>query len=567
MARPANARGRLSQPARYSLRVRLMLTLTAALLPILVISAIQAVNDAQNSRDVRRQQLIVLTDAAVDRVEKSIDAAELLLDVYAEDIASGDCKGVLAKVQSHVPAASNVLTFDTTGTSRCVAVGDAGQLMSNLDWNEAVLAGQTSFRTPTFYGRLSKAWIFSVFRRNEGPEGEFTGSSAISLRAAELVTPLRGNLQLDGLEVAIASPDGQVFGSARFEEIPAAWIDSIETSRRSELFTTKRDDQALDVAVSELGADKLYAVLSRPSPPVMSSAVLKPFSSFGIPLLAFSVTLLAAWLAIDGLVLKWLRRIGRFAQIYADGNYQPQDRATVRNAPTEIANLASSLDNMASAVSQRERELTEAVSLRDAAVKEIHHRVKNNLQIVSSFLNLEARAAQTDETRRVVENARNRISALSIVHQTLYQYERLDSVEMRPFLDGLLKHLEDALGMADAGVNLEWEVDNVVRDSDDAIPMALLLLELITNAMKHAFDERGGTISVTLAQEGEQLKLSVRDDGQGKVEAPEEESQAVSGLGSRLVKAFARQLGGEPVYESVPGKGYAFQMAIPMEMQ
>ncbi len=157
--------------------------------------------------------------------------------------------------------------------------------------------------------------------------------------------------------------------------------------------------------------------------------------------------------------------------------------------------------------------------------------------------------------------ARHRIDALSIVHQTLYQHERLDTVHLKPFLEGLLQHLSEALGMPESGIRFEWRIEDVERGSDDAIPMALFVLEAVTNAVKYAFEQKGGRIHVSLESHEDNIELIVRDDGVGLTS--EQAAKPQSGLGSRLMTAFAKQLRGELFVDSDTGSGVAVRLVIP----
>lgn len=545
---------------RTSLRTRLLATMATALSPILILALFQAVADVQKSRDTRRQELIIKADDAIDLVEQNLAEAELLLHLYRNEIFNGDCKQVFDLIRLERPIITNVIAVDDSGTTTCSAVGEVGQPLNNPLWHVQLEQGAETLRTNAFYGSLSQDWVFAIFNRLSADSGTFAGAVGFGLKADKLGNPLRVGLQDTGIDIAIADSDGRVFGGELFTTIPVKWISELSAGDRAVLHVHMYKDVSYDTVIAPLGAGGVYAVMSRPSPGFISQVLLQPVRSFGLPLLAFLVTLLAAWWAVDALILQWLRRLTRVAGIYGRGRYALTDTETIDRAPIEISQLAESLDNMASRIGEREHELTDAVKKRDEAVKEIHHRVKNNLQIVSSFLNLEARASENADTKVVLGNARNRISALSIVHQTLYQHERLDSVELEPFLEALLTHLKEALGMSDVGVQLDWSIDNVVRDSDDAIPLALLILELITNAMKHAFNEEGGRINVALSQVGEDLRLVVSDNGTGVVES---DAPAHKGLGTRLVAAFTRQLRAEMTTQSTPGQGYDVTLTIP----
>ena len=187
--------------------------------------------------------------------------------------------------------------------------------------------------------------------------------------------------------------------------------------------------------------------------------------------------------------------------------------------------------------------------------------MKNNLQIVTSFLNLQGRQLQDPEARQAIAAARHRIDALAIVHQTLYQHERLELVSMQPFLKGLIDHLAEALGTETLNIRISQSYDNIERPADDAIPVALFLVEAVTNATKYAFgDEHGGNISIDLKKDAYgNVTLEVIDDGVGCGSI----GATRKGLGSKLMSAFSRQLGAELTIDSAPGQGTTIRLYMP----
>lgn len=548
---------------RGSLRLRLLITIAAALTPILIFAGFRSYLNAQDARAERRSDLTEISDRAIDEVEQVLSTVSTLQQIYESDIVAGDCRGVYATLSPRVPQLSNVAYFNADGVSECSAIGESGARVAQEGAFEQLKAGRMTVRTDAFFGPQSQAWLFSVLRRVEDGDGRFRGAMAFPLRTDELIRTIRLTNLPGDVELALSDGDGQVFGSARIAGIDQEWIRDATGDPDGELFVLKsRQDGSLDVVVRAIVDDRMYAVISRPSPGLFSEFTLQPLESVGIPLLSFTLALIAAWLAVDGLVLKWLSRLRRLALIYGEGHYNFRIGNEFDNAPDEIQSFARTFDRMANRIAERDATLRTAIATRDAAVKEIHHRVKNNLQIVASFLNLQRRQVSDPAARNVISAARHRIDALSIVHQTLYQHERLETVHMEPFLAALLSHLSGALGMDELHVDIQQEIDDIDRPADDAIPIALFLLEAVTNAMKYAFDEKGGTILIKLKEDGDEIVLSIIDDGFGV--APDDDAAASStGLGSRLMTAFAKQLRAEMKTRSEPGKGFTVELRMP----
>jgi two-component sensor histidine kinase len=540
----------------------LLITIAAALTPILIFAGFRSYLNAQDSRAERRNDLVEISDRAIDEVEQVLSTVDTLQQIYEADIVNGDCRGVYATLSPRVPQLSNIAFFDAEGLAACSGLQVSGARVVQLEAFELLRQGQTKVRTDAFFGPQSQAWLFSVMRRVEGPDGDFRGAIAFPLRTDELIRTIRLTNLPEDVELALSDSGGQVFGSARIANVDPAWIESATGDEDGELFVLDVENQgSVDVVVRAIVDNRIYAIISRPSPGLFSEFTLQPLESIGIPLLSFTLALIAAWLAVDGLVLKWLARLRRLALIYGEGHYNFRIGNEFDNAPDEIQSFARTFDRMANRIAERDSSLRSAIAMRDSAVKEIHHRVKNNLQIVASFLNLQRRQVSDPAARNVISAARHRIDALSIVHQTLYQHERLETVHMQPFLDALLSHLAGALGMDEIRVTIKQDIADIDRPADDAIPIALFLLEAVTNAMKYAFDDNGGTILVRLKEDGDDIVLSVIDDGFGVQE--QEDAPKSTGLGSRLMTAFAKQLRADMSSHSQPGEGYTVELRMP----
>ncbi len=551
---------------RTTLRQRLVLTLAAALSPILILGAVESFFNAQSAKESRRLELLAAGDEAVDDLEQSLFLAESMLEVFSPVVASGECKRIKADLQRTLPILTNVIHFDANGQSVCSSVSDIPHPITNMDWVEELRDGAQMIRTDAFYGPISETYFFSLLKRLEDEDGNFTGLVAFSMRADALVTLLKFNDFDPDIDIAISDRDGRLFGSVHFAQVPSEWFDELSDKKPPPLLVF-RDASGVqrDITVTGVATEGVYVVVSRPAPGLLSEFTIAQISGFGLPMLAFTIALIAVWFSVDRLVLKWLTRLKRIAKIYGAGKYNLRTAHHFEPAPEEFAEFAEAMDQMAHKVDTRDTSLREALEKRDQAVKEIHHRVKNNLQIVTSFLRLQSRTVRDQSARSAIASAQHRINALSTVHETLYQNEQLDSVELKPFLEGLLEHLSNALGMEDSSVEMEWSLDNVVRKSDDSIPIALFIVEAITNSMKYAFDESGGKILIKLEKTDTTLELTIKDssyasDWQSGSDAL---GQKGDGLGSKLMDAFARQLRAEFKAGSDADNGYCVELIIP----
>ncbi len=239
------------------------------------------------------------------------------------------------------------------------------------------------------------------------------------------------------------------------------------------------------------------------------------------------------------------------------------DPGPLPGAPDEVADLARSFRDATGVLRQREAELVQAKERQDLLVLEIHHRVKNNLQVVASLLNLQASRIRMPEARAEFQAARDRVRALATLHRHLYADGALHTINMRSFLTELCGQLFQALGEKEGErIRLLIEAPELRMSSDQAVPLSLIVTEAVTNSMKYAFpDGRRGTISVTLSDRGGALDLVISDDGVGIVAGKgDQEPGRRDGIGLQLIRGFSRQLGAALDVEEGDGTRYAVRL-------
>ena len=205
-----------------------------------------------------------------------------------------------------------------------------------------------------------------------------------------------------------------------------------------------------------------------------------------------------------------------------------------------------------------EAQLRASLDEKEVLLREIHHRVKNNLQVISSLLHLQLGAADPRTTAPLVES-QNRIQSLALVHQLLYRSKDLAGIELGDYIRELASRLLQAYRIEPGRIAVAVDAVSARLDADHAITCGLLVNELITNALVHAFpDGRGGHIWITISRAPGVLRLAVRDDGVGLPEGLRLET--VTSFGLRIAQALAQQLGG--TIELVRGEGTEVRVTI-----
>jgi two-component sensor histidine kinase len=194
---------------------------------------------------------------------------------------------------------------------------------------------------------------------------------------------------------------------------------------------------------------------------------------------------------------------------------------------------------------QSNQKLETSLREKEVLIKEIHHRVKNNLQTVSSLLSLQARLLLDPAARSAFKDSQMRVQSMALIHEKLYQSENLALVNLRPYIENLVAILLRSYQAQVGQVRLVTQLEDVSVGIDTAVPVGLILNELISNAFKHAFaDGRAGTITIRLWREDAQrICLSCQDDGRGL--PPDFDIRTSKSLGMQLVNSLVNQLAGE----------------------
>jgi len=190
-----------------------------------------------------------------------------------------------------------------------------------------------------------------------------------------------------------------------------------------------------------------------------------------------------------------------------------------------------------------EETIKKALLEKETLLREIHHRVKNNMQVITSLLRLQAQKIQDKAMRKPFEESEQRIRAMALVHERLYQKEDLSGINFSEYIHDIIKELKVAYRMGERNVSVKINVEDVVLEVDSAIPCGLILNELITNCFKYAFpDERSGEVNVNFVKQDSMYTLTIKDNGVG-LPAGFDFRQTKT-LGMQIVNVLTKQLMG-----------------------
>ncbi|HEU4611483.1 MAG TPA: PAS domain S-box protein, partial [Kofleriaceae bacterium] len=237
--------------------------------------------------------------------------------------------------------------------------------------------------------------------------------------------------------------------------------------------------------------------------------------------------------------------------------------SAIRDAQHRVIGLSKVLRDITEQKRARDL-LEESLHEKEVLLREIHHRVKNNLQVISSLLNLQLASEPSEEARKGLVESQSRIQSMALIHQLLYQSKDLARIDFDEYLRALVDYLVSALD--DSGrIAATVTAPHVRLDLDRSIPCGLIVNELVTNAFRHAFpDQRSGNVWVEVHPiDGNMLVLEVRDDGIGM--PPGFELRRAHSFGLQIALSLTNQLGGTIELES--GAGTTVRIAFPLPSQ
>lgn len=559
------ARG-LARPRFQGIRFRLGVAMAFALLPVIVLSIVQTQTGFRKQAEDRAQSLRLAASRASLSAKARLDSTVVLLDALTPETLGPYCGPRLAALVQRLDGYIALHRLSATGEivcgSRPPLTTATSAAVRGRAWFQRVRAGERSVIARAV-SRIADAPAVIVAVRAERPMGRFDGAMTASIPLESLQPDVADPALPDGAEAALTDAQGNILISTD----PAAfalkdgrlggWVAQVRAgSAGAALFETRvaSGERRVFSAAALTGRD-VYVVLSAPSPGLWSWAVLNPIGNLLLPLGAWLTAFAAVILVSERIVVRWLHYLERIAAIYAKGRFSIRPVQAV-HAPTEIRVLADTLDDLAETITTRDKALLDALTEKDALMREIHHRVKNNLQIISSLLSMQQRTLRDEPARAAIGDTRQRIAALALIYRTLYQSADLRYADAHVFLSDLVGQLVASEALRGPLVTSSVQADSLIIDPDKLAPLALWLVEAVSNAQKHAFAGRGGRLQVRFSVQGETSVLEVEDDGPG---TSDDQAQ---GVGRTLMGAFAKQLRGEAELAPAPGGGTIARMVF-----
>lgn len=224
-------------------------------------------------------------------------------------------------------------------------------------------------------------------------------------------------------------------------------------------------------------------------------------------------------------------------------------KGAIKDSDENITGYVFVASDISSEIEARQK-VEESLKEKEILIAEIHHRVKNNLAVISGLIEMQLWEADNAHAVSALQQSQLRVQSIALVHKKLYQTENLSHIKFRHYTSDLLKAIETTYLEADSNISINSNIQDVALNINQAVPCSLLINELVVNALKHAFDgAEEGNILIELVQDGPHVTLRVQDDGRGFDEDPQEDNS----LGLALVSTLTQQVDGELAFRNEHG--------------
>lgn len=522
-----------------SVRRRLVLVVLLAMAPIAALNIVQGVMQLNGAEEEARQHLVQRALGAAATQESIFASAENVL--YAlrnvEDVhnAGPSCQATLRGATVSLPFVANIGVLDPSGRILCSAIELPDREVGDSAWWREAIARPGFSLSGRESSSASRAQVLVGVLPLRSPSGQLEGALALGIDTGWLDNLLRQQTPPSVGVATLFSAAGEELAS-NSRSVSAALFDgsnvlgSTDAPGTSLRESKDRQGDSWTFATARLARQNLTMAFAMPSDRLFGWTFLAITASLALPAVIVMLSLVALWVAVDRLILRWLLYLRRVTAVYAQGHYGFRP-TRLDAAPSEFRVLGHAVENMALAVRQRDARLREALAEKTALVREIHHRIKNSLQVVVSLLSLYGAGIGRGEDRRRFEQLRTRVNTLALVHRILYEASDGSQVRLRELLRELAALLE---GSADSNARIAVDAEDLRLPTDMAVPLALMVVELVLSLAPQA-GSAPARVVLRGAMTGDRLRITVRSMAETKAEAPEQ---------AGLAGGFATQLGG-----------------------
>ncbi|WP_299842017.1 histidine kinase dimerization/phosphoacceptor domain -containing protein [uncultured Paracoccus sp.] len=558
---------------------RLAALLSVAILPIGLISLVQTLHV---SREAERSAEIALlgrtaSAAAGERalLQGALGTADALGPAVLEVLDDADaCAEIMRSFLLHSAVYQGAAFVPMNGISRCTSDGAGSEPVDMRDsraYQKFVSQPQTMI-TALSKGSLSGRPVVVVMQPLY-EDRDLLGYVVVSLSSALLQSTHAVGFGTEGAGIITFNHKGEPLTA---DGRPETAVDDL-LPRGVTLSSLIELNDSTFVEWSNTGERRVFAVV--PVVPGLVYALgswtpqlagfdrlnMSQFTAIIFPILLWLVSLAVAYFAVYRLVLRHIRVLRGQMRRFAIGN-RDTPPPVLTDAPAEITDVSQTFHNMARILIRDEEAMEEAVAEKTVLLKEVHHRVKNNLQLIASIINMQGRMIEDNDAKRVLRSVQDRVAALATIYRNLYQAEHLDAVEADRLMGDIINQMVNAGVEAGSGLRVQTDLQPLTLLPDQAVPLTLLATEAFTNALKYAGTPPGEDhpwVRVSLTHPSKHKAVleianstGARLDGSALPDS--------TGLGGQLIGAFATQLEGEAEFAQ---QDHVFTLRLPFKVQ
>ncbi|MCF6445854.1 sensor histidine kinase [Nereida sp. MMG025] len=539
------------------LTAQILFFLTLALLPLGVVSLLQNQQLRETAADRSQLSLLALTETAASGerqlIQRTFGAAKALGETI--DWISGDpasCRGYLNRFQQVNETYAFVGFIDAGGRSVCSTATEVLDFSGYPNFADLMANPRRNIEVNTNAPGSGQ----SVMILNEPyvQDGQFQGYVSISLPLKDVGKTPDFLGDADPISLVTFNADGQLLSTengrnrARGTLPLSPDLKAIATGESRTFVARSIAGDTLAYSVVPIVPDVVYALGTWRAARLASEARDQRLWTVALPVLMWLASLFVAWVVLDRFVLSRIKVLNRAMYAFATNRIIPPALADT-TANSDLREVEENFRRMAETVLQDEAEQEDRLREKSVLLKEVHHRVKNNLQIISSIMNMQIRKADAAETKTALSQVQDRIMGLSGVHRLLYQAENLTQINAATLIERVTEQSVSIAGQSGTPIRTILDLDPVIVFPDQAVPLTMLLSEAITNALKYiGGDTPTLTVKLTL-----QDKTTAPSDGimatlviaNTLPATPVENEENSTGLGAQLMRAFATQLNGQ----------------------
>lgn len=532
------------------LRVRLILLTLLALFPLGIIALGQAIQTADQNRERNQQALLDATNVAAAsqsaRIKQAIGAGQGLATIaLVTDTAT--CRQGMSQFLANNPTYAFAGFIPISGVMTCSSSGDLTVDFSDFPSWQRALAKADVFVEVNTDGAVSGKPVVIV-NVPVLDAGSLIGFVSLSLPQDVINTP---SSDPENTSLVALATSGNAFamstqtGKAEMYLPRDMTMDEITARAGDIFFASDASGESRAFTVTERIADSFVIVGSWPRSVLFGrdqwQQALTPVL---FAVLMWSASISVASFGLDRLVLRHLRALRSAMRRFALGERNAEGLA-LHNAPDEFKDAERAFNRMAMLITEAEAARLTDLHDKEVLLREVHHRVKNNLQMIASIMNLQARGARTDDVRDVLASLQRRVRGLAMLHQSLYTQSETSQVDASDVVAAVVA--DSSALLPDSSLRIETELSSARLYPDQAVPLSMWVTEALTNAVKYVGRTKTGQvqISVTMTHdESGQVALHV-ENTKGTPLVPNAGKVESTGLGTKLMTAFCRQLEGE----------------------